>query len=148
MATLLEMKARAESLKGGFIGNAIQEIFIERKDDIIHYNTDVQLYAKGIGSDGKKLEPMYKPSTIAMKKRLNLPSGHVTLFQKGKFYAGEDIDATESEATFVNYDPKFPKLAEKYGDKILGLTPENWRIVNNEIIAPGVLGKIKNRLLP
>jgi hypothetical protein len=147
MASLSKMRKRVAQISRAFIDETIKDAIIAEKETIIDLNTNKQLYGKGIDSKGDKIAPPYARTTVSMKKRLNLPSDRVTLFQSGAFYDATDIDATNQEATIINRDDKFPKLAEKYGDNIFGLTPENKLFLAEVILKPILTEKIKSILL-
>jgi len=147
MATLLDIIERAKLINRNSIDTMTMQCFDENKEEIVALNTDDQMYNKGIDAKGHKIEPMYRPSTIAKKKRLNLPFDHVTLYQTGKLHDHTHIDVRKTKIRFINDDPKYFKLTEKYGENLLGLTPENLDFVAKKIIGPALAFKIKFALL-
>lgn len=108
--------------------------FESSKKKIIQLNNIEQLFKKGVDNENKAIEPSYTPLTISYKKRNGQPSNRVTLKDTGDFYKASDVDFANKNFTIVNFDKKYEKLAEKYGDEILGLTDESQKILRDFIL--------------
>ncbi len=110
---------------------------IERnKAEILDLNRYDQLYEEGIDSDGRLLKP-YSPTTVQYKRFFGQPYNRTTLFDKGDFYRGFDILQKPDTINIFSRDSKSSELVEKYGN-IFGLTTENERIFNQEILLPEI----------
>ena len=105
----------------------------QMQSDIIDLNTNAQLYEKGIRADGTSLGE-YTKNTIAIKEGKGQETGHVTLRDTGDFYASFKVKDT-GEEVIITADTQKPDvdLADKYGENILGLTPESLAIVRAQV---------------
>jgi len=81
-AYLADLRALEANLQ-----NEIDKILDENESFLVGLVKN-RLYQRGINADGKKILPDYKPSTIRRKKEDNQRTSHVTLRDKGDFYAG------------------------------------------------------------
>ena len=122
-----------------------ERIVKENSEQIIELNTDNQLYDGGINSDGGLLRP-YSPTTILFKRQQGRPYNRTTLFDNGDFYRGFKIKYNYPMLSLYSTDEKSSDLMDKYGDNIFGLTTENSKILNYEIIQPELHEFIKKHL--
>ena len=104
-----------------------------------------RLFQKGIDAKGKKILPDYKPSTIKRKKEDHQRTSHVTLRDKGDFYAGIFVEFKNWVITSDSLDGKTDSLISKYGTDILGFTQEEQDQIVFSIIEPRI-EKILNKL--
>tara|TARA_R100000541_G_scaffold20190_2_gene30051 strand:+ start:5032 stop:5472 length:441 start_codon:yes stop_codon:yes gene_type:complete len=128
------------------IPNETEKIIKAKEQFILNLNRQAQLM-QGIDADGGKIIPEYKPFTIQIKQLIGQPYDRVTLFYSGKFYAKFKIIYNKDMSfEIISTDNKTPKLMEKYGDDIFGLTKENQEILNNNIILPELWKFLKTYL--
>jgi hypothetical protein len=62
---------------------------------------------------------------VQLKNEKNQPTDRVTLRDTGDFHKSIKVDADRTYFEIYATDWKTDDLKEKYGDEILGLTPEN-----------------------
>lgn len=125
------------------------KILAEVQEIITKLNTDQLL--EGKTPKGQKLEPEYSRERYKrVKNKLNPLPGYGTpdLKLKGDFHSEFYLTAKNQEFELHSSDFKTPFLEKKYGkDNIFGLTVQNNKIVNYEILLPRllewVLSKIK-----
>lgn len=122
-----------------------ERIVNEKSEQIIELNTDNQLYDEGINSDGGLLRP-YSPTTILFKRQQGRPYNRTTLFDTGDFYRGFKIKYNYPILSIYSTDNKSSDLMDKYGNNIFGLTTENSKVLNYEIIQPELHEFIKKHL--
>ena len=110
-------------------------ILIERPELnglVISLNHD-QLFRKGVDSKGVTLG-VYAPFTIERKVKDGLPSGHVTLFQRGRFYKTWTVKVVNGDIIVeADGDKDDKNLMDIYGEDIVGLLDENLQILIDEI---------------
>tara|TARA_R110000772_G_scaffold176187_2_gene287908 strand:- start:640 stop:1092 length:453 start_codon:yes stop_codon:yes gene_type:complete len=123
----------------------LNEAFESSRKKIVQLNTVNQLFKSGVDNENKAIEPAYTPLTVSIKKRKGQPTNRVTLKDTGDFYRDTDVDFTTKDFTIINFNEKYQKLTEKYGDEILGLTIESQAILKN-IVKDKVGKKLKNKL--
>jgi len=121
-------------------------IILKNKEKILDLNRENQLFDKGIDSFGKMITPAYSPFTVSSKRIFNLPYNRVTLFQTGAFYNAFDIMNRKGQITIFSRDSKTTDLQDKYGSEIFGLTNENEKILNYQIIKPELLNFINKHI--
>lgn len=112
-------------LKNGGLESIIQSSVEKDKEEAIELNTQSQLFNKGIDANGKRIKPAYAKTTISIKKRKGQPTNRVTLKDTGDFYDDTDLDAGKKDFVMINFNEKFPKLIDKYGGAIMGLTEQS-----------------------
>jgi len=83
-----------------------------------------QLYAEGIDSTERSLG-QYSESTKRRKRAKGDEYGHITLRDTGSFQDKFFLDAKSFPVFIDSKDQKTSILEQKYGPKILGLTPSN-----------------------
>ena len=122
-------------------------IINRNKDKIIALNTKDQLYNKGEDSLGLSLKP-YSFFTVEIKQLIGQPYDRTTLNYSGAFYNGFYLtyDKSTFKLNFASNDSKSNELVGKYGENIFGLTLENQKTLNNEIILPELLEYIRRYL--
>ena len=104
------------------------------EDFIIDLNTRGQLF-EGVDSEGTRLDKIggeYKDSTVKRKSRQGLPTDRVTLFDKGDFYSSFDVEVKKG-FLIIEADTKKRSvdLQERWGTKLLGLTDENFKLLQD-----------------
>lgn len=101
---------------------------LESLDKFIADLNRAQLANKGINSDGTDIRPEYSTVTEILKRSKSGISGitsHVTLYDSGDFHKSIFAEIFPDEVVMDATDSKLMELEEKYGDKILGLTDES-----------------------
>ena len=114
-------------------------IIAAAQKEITALNTNEQLYKKGIDAEGRKLKPDYSRVRYARAKhKFNPLPGYGTpdLKLTGSFYKQWYLVARNKQIEFFSSDAKADKLQDKYGENIFGLTSENERLLNEEILLP------------
>lgn len=138
-AYLADLRALEANLQ-----NEIDKILDENESFLVGLVKN-RLYQRGINADGKKILPDYKPSTIRRKKEDNQRTSHVTLRDKGDFYAGFYVELIDWIVTINSTDGKTISLIDKYGQGILGFTQEEQDVIVLSILEPRIQ-KILNGL--
>lgn len=130
----------------------------ENTERILDLNRETQLFEQGITAKGNKLVPPYKFITVQIKTERNkgfgrvggriVPTAHVSLFDRGNFYAGFVLKYDPDTFTMLVYstDEKTPKLIQKYSADIFGLTKDNRDYVDFNIIKPNIDKWVFSRL--
>ena len=120
---------KVASIKDGVLFRVVfgQEII---KETIIDLNTVDQLYEKGIGSDGIRLDEKrgagYSQLTIYLKNRKGQPTDRITLKDTGDFYRSFRVIVSEGLIEIRAKEPEGGmKLTEEFGAEIYGLTSES-----------------------
>lgn len=103
------------------------------KENIVHYNTQDQLYEKGIDSEGNSLGD-YSPFTRGIKQEKGQRFDHITLKDTGAFYDSFKV-VQRPEGLMVEADSnKGDKdLRVEFGNEIVGLTSESLNKVIQEV---------------
>lgn len=114
-------------------------IIFKNKEKILDLNRENQLFDLGIDGNGRRIFPLYRPYTIFSKRMAQLPYNRVTLFDTGAFYNAFDLRNQNGNILIFSRDSKSSELQDKYGSSIFGLTNENQRILNSNIIRPELL---------
>jgi len=95
------------------------------KENIIYYNTQEQLYQRGIDSDGKTLG-QYSIYTKGVKQSKGQPFDHITLRDTGAFYNSFRVLRTLDGLLITADSIKDDKdLRVEYGSDIVGLTDQS-----------------------
>lgn len=122
-----------------------ERILAANKDAVLDLNRQDQLYETGIDSNGRKLKS-YRPNTVAIKAEKNQIFQYTTLKDTGLFYSGFDYLFRDNKLSIFSRDSKSSELQDKYGVSIFGLTTDNERILNYEILQPKINDFIKKYL--
>jgi len=119
---------------------------------VLELNTGSQLYNKGITSDGKTIKPSYSKPYAALKRRMGIPSGRVTLFLSGSLYKGFKITYGKDHISFgapgytTSRGFQLPEhLKKRYGNLIFGLTPKNVQSTG-QIIKPEISKQLRKAI--
>ena len=123
----------------------VARIIQKNKEEILDLNRDKQLFDKGINSDGKLLKS-YSSNTIFFKKQEGKPYNRTTLFDTGDFTRSFDLLNRNNVLSIFSRDSKSSMLQDKYGTNIFGLTNENEKVYNYEIIKPELMIFLKKHL--
>ena len=119
----------------------IQDAIEETKDHIADLQAE-QMH-KGQESTGDMINPPYRFSTVAIKRKKGQPSDRVTLQDTGAFYKGLYVNVTSDSVRIDSTDSKTTKLVEKYGPDIFGLSVIFKREYLNESLRPLLASKIR-----
>lgn len=120
MTTIAEMSRRFNSVN---LRAEIPRIIQSDANELASYNKS-QLYIDGIDSDSNRLRE-YSLNTVEYKRQKGQVFDHTTLFDTGSFYRQWVVQVSNDEISFNSTDSKTPKLENKYGSKIFGLTTKN-----------------------
>ncbi|OJW78439.1 hypothetical protein [Spirosoma sp. 48-14] len=101
--------------------------------------------AAGIRADNSAISPYYRPDTVQIKRDKGQRTDRVTLHDTGDFYESIFTAVFDQAFDLEATDPKTEELKAKYGDDILGLTPEN-RAVLIEVIKPQFIDLLKKEI--
>ena len=120
----------------------IIDIVIKNDNIVIEYNTEDQLYEKGILSTGISIDSFapYSPVTIQMKQIKGQPYDRVTLRDENKFHSSfQVIRISDGVAEIIALDDKTDELLRQYGKDVLGLTEDNlddltWSYVYEDLL--------------
>lgn len=111
-----------------------------------------QLFKRGISGDGTDLNTLtqsgfgYAPSTIKDKRRKGLPTGHVTLFNRGAFYKSFRLILTRIDFRIEADGQKATSnLFDDFGFSIVELTDETIDRVA-ELVTPLMEKEFKNAI--
>lgn len=117
-------------------------------DEIVSLVSEAQLYKKGITGKGIKIKSYapYKARTIRNKKRKGQPTSRVTLRDTGAFYESFYIVFDTGGFYITADDKKTEALVTKYGASIFRLTDQHLGYILRELIRPGLIAKLKQRL--
>ena len=117
------------------------------KDDekfILDTNRD-QLYNEGTTHQPQSLG-QYAASTVQYKARTGQRYDHVTLRDTGDFHASFFIVYEADEFTIYADDEKTALLTSRYGNEILGLTPDNLELLIDRL-RPAVVAQFRKMML-
>lgn len=117
------------------IPNVVKKITLSNSQKIIELNRSLQLFQKGIDSEGNPLKP-YSPNTVVFKRQKNQIFKHTTLKDTGMFYNGFRVIVENNILYITSTDEKTDELMDKYGKNIFGLTRDNRITLFDEIIRP------------
>jgi len=134
MGTIRDLLDKAKFVRDA-IPNEVANIIDRNKERILDINREMQLFDKGIDSDGNLLRA-YSPVTVSIKRSKGEVYNRTTLFDQGDFYRGFDLLNRNNVLSIFSRDYKSSELQEKYGTSIFGITKENQPYYNYEIIKP------------
>lgn len=105
----------------------VEKIYLQAVKELSEMALDLnrfQLYAEGIDSTERSLG-QYSESTKARKQAKGDEYAHITLRDTGSFQDKFFLDTKQIPVFIDSKDKKTSILEQKYGPKILGLTPSN-----------------------
>lgn len=126
-----------------------KEDLIEMTVEILNDNAsliedlNIAQLQRGERSDGEIL-PDYSPVSVM---KYGKPPGPIKLFDTGAFYRGIIARANPRALDMDNTDSKRGKLANKYGDEIIGLQDESVERLQYFILLPGLIERTEQKLL-
>lgn len=119
------------------------------EEKILQFNTEDQLFRRGVGGDNQRLKPSYAKLTKKIKKKNGQPTNRVTLRDTGEFhsnffieYAPDEITIKASETIREGVDLS-KHLAKRYGNDIYGLTGQNIEKLQRNI-KPQIIEQLRN----
>jgi hypothetical protein len=122
------------------------------QEEILDLNRLNQLFKKGEDSLGTNLNSMtqsgfgYAASTKRDKRRKNLPTGHVTLFDTGDFYKSFRLIVRPTYLDITaNPNKEDSNLFDDFGDDIVGLSEESKDLLRLKLI-PLIINHIRLQL--
>ncbi len=140
------LKKTMRTIQNDFIVDIVRSVVETNSNEIIDLNTQKQLFDKGIGSDGKSLEPPYSNPYKKLKKKLGQPTDRVTLRLEGDFYKSFEVIIGNQQFRINATDFKTKFLLKRYGEKVLGLTGSNIDKFNQIVIRPELLKQIRKKI--
>jgi hypothetical protein len=129
------------------IGNEIDDIARSFEDEILDLNREEQIFKRGLDINGTllgKYKDDYNGNTRGYPKEGGTP---FNFFDTGALFNGFNLlsEGNKNKMIIENTDGKSKLLATKYGE-FVGLTEENKRKLNYEIIYPELMKFIKTYL--
>jgi len=129
------------------IGNEIDDIARSFEDEILDLNREEQIFKRGLDINGTllgKYKDDYEGNTRGYPKEGGTP---FNFFDTGELFSKFNLlsKGNQNKMTIENTDGKSKLLADKYGE-FVGLTEENKRKLNYEIIYPELMKFIKQYL--
>ena len=129
------------------IGNEIDDIARSFEDEILDLNREEQIFKRGIDIDGQllgKYRQNLSGNTRGYPKEGGTP---FNFYDTGQLFSKFNLlsKGNQNKMTIENTDGKSKILADKYGE-FVGLTEENKRKLNYEIIYPELMKFIKTYL--
>ena len=141
------LRKTMRTIQNDFIVEVVRSIVEKNSNEIIELNTEKQLFDKGIGSDGKRLEPFpYSNPYEKLKKRIGQPTDRITLRLEGDFYKSFEVVIGNEQFQINANDFKTKFLLKRYGQKVLGLTNSNVSQFSQMIIRPELLTEIRKKI--
>jgi len=119
-------------------GNMISEIIENNDAEIIEWNSEEQLFEKGITANGVSIATFapYSPVTVEIKQGKGQPTDRVTLRDTGDFHNSFFLDIDKEKFEIYASDWKTRTLTDLYGEDIFGLTPDNIKDLKEYILLP------------
>lgn len=144
MATIHQFASRFAKID---IQAELPNIIEEVAPEMIAYNQQ-QLYRSSVDRFGKSLKQYQLPSYSLYKYRKNpLPGlGRPDLNLTGTLYRGMYVKVDARSYLLGSIDRKEPKIEQKYGKDIWGLTRESKSKLARNDVRPRLLGYIRNIL--
>jgi hypothetical protein len=102
---------------------ALKEAAMQHRQDALDLQQEQQ-YA-GKEATGQEITPAYARLTVQIKKAKGQPADRVTLKDTGAFYRQQYTAFQNDHFEIKSRNGKTPKLLEKYGENIFGLTAGN-----------------------
>lgn len=140
------LRKTMRTIQNDFIIEVVRSIVEKNSNEIIELNTEKQLFDKGIGSDGKSLEPPYSNPYKKLKKKLGQPTDRVTLRLDGDFYKSFEVVIGNEQFRINATDFKTKFLLKRYGQQVLGLTNSNVVQFTQIVIRPELLSEIRKKI--
>jgi hypothetical protein len=97
---------------------------------------------QGKRGDGETL-PNYSYNSV---HKYGKPPGPIKLFDQGYFYKAMTVRVTGNALEMDNTDSKVGKLTLRYGVEIVELSDAHIESVKFDILLPGMIEKVQNRL--
>ncbi len=149
MATIKKLLERAKQAESSF-DEDLKLAIDDSEQDIIDLNRKDQLFNEGIGSDGNIIgtyKKTYKPRKGQPSKGFPKVKGQpYNTYGYGDFFKGFGVKKlTNNKAKIFNTDFKTKFLNKLTNNRLLGLTDENERKANFEIIKQNLQKRIFER---
>lgn len=129
-----------------FEPSRIQELLESNENYILDLIRYVQLYQKGENALGVEIASYmpYHPLTQRFKRAQGESPDRVTLKDTGDFHGSFYLEFEEDQFYIRAADPKTAELMAKYGEEILGLSPEHIQEIRSGLIRPYLERQIAN----
>lgn len=142
MNTLLsQIEDRLDAMKELNKGSSevVINILMDYDYIVLDLNTEEQL-RHGKYSDGTSL-PDYSFVSVNVYGK---PAGAIKLYDEGDFYDGFNLKKQGKDTAVISSsDSKAQKLEMRFGDKIYGLTPENFIEVRDFYVLEEMIDRLK-----
>ena len=139
----LQFSKKLKKARSG-LNREVAKIILRFEKEIVDLVRLQQLFEKGIGGDGKKIEPQYNDFTVAVKRIKGDTTDHVTLFDEGNLFKSFTTDYGSFVLEIFPTDFKADDLIEKYGKSIFWATVGHEKVINFDIIMPPLQVWFKN----
>jgi len=100
----------------------------------------------GKRSDNTRIGPRYSPRTRTIKARKSQPFDRVTLRDTKAFHDSIKVAAGQNSLTYSATDEKTPKLLDKYGDEVLGLSASDWQKQFRDEYTSQLIGELRRKI--
>lgn len=125
---------------------AIAQEEIQKFETPLVNERQLEMFNKGIDSDGNRLTPKYAESTKKKKKKKGLPTNRVTLFDSGAMYDSMFLKQTDKDSVTIDQKQEYAKfLKPKYGEAFLGISVKSFNKIKKpfrELIKSRILSKL------
>ena len=136
----MSLKQKAQNLRRISVEKIVARNLKNNEAELVDLNTS-QLYS-GVDANGQSLGE-YSPFTKELKQAKGQPTDRITLKDEGDFYDGFGLVRNDFPFLLTSSDSKTSELTQMYGEKIFGLTAENWKEYIQGILLPFVQDDFK-----
>ena len=117
----------------------VVNIIYKKEHEILDLNREDQLFNNGVLPNGM-FSNSYKRTTQGFTRGYPKEKGRLfNFFNTGEMFNAFDMNTDGFELEIINNDPKVSLVSALAGGNIIGLTIENQRKLNYEIILPEIL---------
>ena len=124
----------------------VAKIIYANEVEIIDLNREDQLFNKGVLPNGM-FSKSYKRTTQGFTRGYPKEKGKMfNFFDTGEMFDAFKMDTDGFELEIINNDPKVSLVSALAGGNVIGLTIENQKKLNYEIILPEILEYVNKYL--
>ena len=138
----LFLNAAKEQIKKPDYQAITEKAVVSEGTDLTSEITD-RMYLTGTDGDGQKIEPEYKPFTVAKKKFDGQPHDRVTLKDTGAFYKSYKTKIFSGKLLVEAEDKKTEKLLNDYGEAIEGYQQTELEEFVDFSVLPKIIESVK-----
>jgi hypothetical protein len=136
MGKIASIVQKLSQAKPEQVESRVLAIVKENESAVLDLN--IEQLSRGVNAQNRKITPPYTKRTKQIKAYKGQPTDRVTLRDEGDFQQGFFLEVDKFPIVFRSSDYKEPKLMEKYGDDIFGLTQKNKTVVAQEFVKEGL----------